>query len=61
MAEPALDVGLFRAAIKDTGMNISFSSAFYDQFERLARPALLILDHHLQNCEKNHRLEQPLP
>ena len=26
MAEPALDVGLFRAAIKDTGMNAPFSS-----------------------------------
>jgi hypothetical protein len=112
MAEPALDVGLFRAAIKDTGMNISFSSALPVQSERLARLAfldeigeaflheyeahatvsrdrvalweaidylrnclhywikvkpaepdhvLLILDHHLQNCEKNHLLEQHLP
>jgi hypothetical protein len=109
MAEPALDVGLFRAAIKDTGMNISFPSKFPDQSERLARlalldeigdvflseyethapvsrdrvalweaidylrnclhywikvkpaepdHALLILDHHLQNCEKNHLLGQ---
>ena len=113
MAEPALDVGLYRAAIKDTGMNIPFASALSDQSERLARLAfldeigdvflreyeshatvsrdrvalweaidylrnclhywikvkpaepdhvLLILDHHLQNCEKHHLLvERPLP
>ena len=109
MAEPALDVGLFRAAIKDTGMNISFPSENPDRSERLARlalldeigdvflseyethapvsrdrvalweamdylrnclhywikvkpaepdHALLILDQHLQNCQKNHLLGQ---
>jgi aminoglycoside phosphotransferase (APT) family kinase protein len=108
MAEPALDVGLFRAAIKDTGMGISFHSGLPDQSERLARlalldeigdvflneyeahapvsrdrvalweaidylrnclhywikvkpaepdHALLILDQHLQSCEKKHLLE----
>jgi hypothetical protein len=108
MAEPALDVGLFRAAIKDTGMNAPFSSPAPSQAERLARlasldeigdvflseyethaaisrhrvalweaadylrnclhywikvkpaepdHALLILEKHLQNCEKNHLLE----
>jgi hypothetical protein len=108
MAEPALDVGLFLAAIKDIGMNASFSSSAPDQAERLARlalldeigdvflseyethvaisrdrvalweaadylrnclhywikvkpaepdHALLILDQHLQNCQKNHLLE----
>jgi hypothetical protein len=41
MAEPALDVGLFRAAIKDTRMNISFSSTLPDESERFARLALL--------------------
>jgi len=111
MAEPALDVGLFRAAIKDTGMNISFASDSPDRSERLARLALLdeigeaflreyeahasvsrdrvalweaidylrnclhywikvkpaepdhvflILQHHLQNCERDHLLERPL-
>jgi phosphotransferase family enzyme len=108
MAEPALDVGLFRAAIKDAGMNAPFSSSTPSRAERLARlilldeigdvflseyethaaisrhrvalweaadylrnclhywikvkPAepdtpLLILEKHLQNCEKNHLLE----
>jgi hypothetical protein len=108
MAEPALDVGLFRAAIKDTGMGISFPSALPDPSERLARltlldeigdeflreyethtsvsrdrvalweaidylrnclhywikvkpaepdHALLILDQHLQSCERNHLLQ----
>jgi hypothetical protein len=108
MAEPALDVGLFRAAIKDTGMNAPFSSSTPSRAERLARfilldeigdvflseyeshaaisryrvalweaadylrnclhywikvkpaepdHALLILEQHLQNCEKNHLLE----
>ena len=108
MAEPALDVGLFRAAIKDTGMNAPFSSSTPSRAERLARlilldeigdvflseyetqaaisrhrvalweatdylrnclhywikvkpaepdNALLILEKHLQNCEKNHLLE----
>jgi hypothetical protein len=108
MAEPALDVGLFRAAIKDTGMNAPFSSSPPSRAERLARlilleemgdvflseyeshaaisrdrvalweaadylrnclhywikvkpaepdNALLILEKHLQNCEKNHLLE----
>ena len=42
MAEPALDVGLFRAAIKDTGMNAPFSSSTPSQAERLAR--LILLD-----------------
>ena len=37
MAEPALDVGLFRAAIKDTGMNAPFSSPTPSRAERLAR------------------------
>ena len=111
MAEPALDVGLFRAAIKDTGMGISFPSSSPDQSERFARltvldeigdvflseyethasvsrdrvalweaidylrnclhywikvkpaepdHALLILDHHLQNCEKKHLLERSM-
>jgi hypothetical protein len=41
MAEPALDVGLFRAAIKDTGMNAPFPSAAPDETERRARLALL--------------------
>ena len=109
MAEPALDVGLFRAAIKDTGMNIPFPSEAAGQSARLDRLAFLdeigdvflseyethatvsrdrvalweaidylrnclhywikvkpnepdhpflILDQHLQNCEKNHLLEQ---
>jgi Phosphotransferase enzyme family len=108
MAEPALDVGLFRAAIKDIGMNAPFSSSAPSQAERLARlalldeigniflseyethaaisrdrvalweaadylrnclhywikvkpsepdNALLILEQHLQNCQKNHLLE----
>jgi phosphotransferase family enzyme len=108
MAEPALDVGLFRAAIKDTGMNAPFSSSTPSRAERLARlilldeigdvflseyeshtaisrqrvalweaadylrnclhywikvkpaepdHALLILEKHLQDCEKNHLLE----
>ena len=108
MAEPALDVGLFLAAIKDTGMNAPFSSPTPSQAERLAwlalldeigdvflseyathaaisrdrvalweaadylrnclhywikvKPAepdnaLLILEKHLQNCQKNHLLE----
>ena len=108
MAEPALDVGLFRAAIKDTGMNAPFSSSTPSQAERLARlilldeisdvflreyenhatishhrvalweaadylrnclhywikvkpaepdTALLVLERHLQNCQKNHLLE----
>ena len=108
MAEPALDVGLFRAAIKDTGMNTPFSSSTPSRAERLDRlklldeigdvflseyeshaaishhrvalweaadylrnclhywikvkpdepdNALLILDQHLKNCEKNHLLE----
>jgi aminoglycoside phosphotransferase (APT) family kinase protein len=106
MAEPALDVGLFLAAIKDTGMNAPFVST-PSQAERLARlalldqigevflseyeahtaisrdrvalweavdylrnclhfwikvkpaepdHALLILDQHLQKCERNHLL-----
>jgi aminoglycoside phosphotransferase (APT) family kinase protein len=109
MAEPALDVGLFRSAIKDTGMNAPFSSpnpsreerlarltlldgigdAFLDEYEthapvsrhrvalweaadylrnclhywvkvKPAEPdtALLVLEQHLQNCEKNHVLER---
>jgi hypothetical protein len=41
MAEPALDVGLFLAAIKDTGMNAPFLSPRPSQIERLARLALL--------------------
>ena len=108
MAEPALDVGLFRSAIKDTGMNAPFSSPNPSREERLARltlldemgdvflseyethaavsrhrvalweaadylrnclhywikvkpaepdTALLVLEQHLQNCEKNHLLE----
>lgn len=108
MAEPALDVGLFRAAIKDIGMNTPFSLPTPSQTERLARlalldeigdvfvseyethaaisrdrvalweaadylrnclhywikvkpsepdNALLILDQHLQSCQKNHLLE----
>jgi hypothetical protein len=112
MAEPALDVGLFRAAIKDTGMNISFSSALPEHSEGLSRlalldeigdvflseyeshatvsrdrvalweaidylrnclhywikvkpaepdHALLILDDHLQNCEKKHLLQWSAP
>ncbi len=110
MAEPALDVGLFMAAIKDTGMNAPFSSFTAGREERLARlrlldeigdvflseyeshasisrdrvalweavdylrnclhywikvkPAepdhvLLILEQHLQDCQKNHLLELP--
>jgi len=109
MAEPSLDVGLFLAAIKDTGMNAPFSSPTPSQEERLARLALLdeignvflneyeshtaisrdraalweaadylrnclhywikvkpaepdyallILDQHLQDCQKNHLLER---
>jgi aminoglycoside phosphotransferase (APT) family kinase protein len=112
MAEPALDVGLFRSAIKDTGMNIAFPSKNPDRSERLARLAFLdeigdiflheyeshaavsrdrvalweaidylrnclhfwikvkpaepdhpflILEQHLQNCERNHLLEQSQP
>jgi hypothetical protein len=112
MAEPALDVGLFRAAIKDTGMNAPFSSSTPSRTERLARlilldeigdvflseyethaaisrhrvalweaadylrnclhywikvkPAepdtpLMILEQHLQNCEKNHLLQLSSP
>jgi hypothetical protein len=108
MAEPALDVGLFRAAIKDTGMNAPFSSFTPSRAERLGRlslldeigdvflseyethaaisrhrvalweaadylrnclhywikvkpaepdTALLVLEQHLQNCQKNHLLE----
>jgi hypothetical protein len=108
MAEPALDVGLFRAAIKDTGMNAPFSSSTPSRAERLARlirldeisdvflseyethaaisrhrvalweaadylrnclhywikvkPAepdtpLLVLEQHLQNCQKNDLLK----
>jgi hypothetical protein len=108
MAEPALDVGLFRAAIKDTGMNAPFSSSTPSRAERLDRlilleeigdvflseyethaaisrhrvalweaadylrnclhywikvkpaepdTALLVLEQHLQNCQKNHLLE----
>jgi hypothetical protein len=108
IAEPALDVGLFRAAIKDTGMNAPFSSSTPSRAERLARlilldeigdvflseyethaaisrhrvalweaadylrnclhywikvkpaepdTALLVLEQHLQNCQKNHLLE----
>jgi aminoglycoside phosphotransferase (APT) family kinase protein len=107
MAEPPLDVGLFRSAIKDTGMNAPFSSPTPSKAERLVRlalldeigdvflseyethavisrdrvalweavdylrnclhywikvkpaepdHALLILDQHLQKCEKNHLL-----
>src|SRR4030095_10183215 len=41
MAEPALDVALFRAAIKDTGMNAPFSSSTPSREERLARLSLL--------------------
>jgi hypothetical protein len=41
MAEPALDVGLFRAAIKDTGMNAPFSSSTPSRVERLSRLTLL--------------------
>ncbi|HJQ14711.1 MAG TPA: phosphotransferase [Anaerolineales bacterium] len=109
MAEPALDVGLFRSAIKDTGMNAPFSSSNPSRAERLARlvlldevgdvflseyethaaisrhrvalweaadylrnclhywikvkpaepdTALLVLEQHLQNCQKHHLLEQ---
>jgi aminoglycoside phosphotransferase (APT) family kinase protein len=112
MAEPALDVGLFLSAIKDTGMNIPFSSPTPSRAERLARlavldemgdvflseyeshaaisrhrvalweavdylrnclhywikvkpaepdHALLILDQHLQDCQKNHLLELSSP
>ncbi len=112
MAEPALDVGLFRSAIKDTGMNAPFSSSTPSRAERLARltlldeigdiflseyethaavsrhrvalweaadylrnclhywikvkpaepnTALLVLEQHLQNCQKNHLLELPAP
>jgi phosphotransferase family enzyme len=108
MAEPALDVGLFRAAIKDTGMNAPFSSSTPSRAERLTRlillgeigdvflseyetyaaisrhrvalweaadylrnclhywikvkpaepdTALLVLEQHIQNCQKNHLLE----
>ena len=108
MAEPALDVGLFRSAIKDTGMNAPFSSSTPSRVERLARltlldeigdvflseyethaaisrhrvalweaadylrnclhywikvkpaepdTALLVLEQHLQNCQKNHLLQ----
>jgi hypothetical protein len=108
MAEPALDVGLFRAAIKDTGMNAAFSSPTPSRAERLTRlilldeigdvflseyethtaisrnrialweaadylrnclhywikvkpaepdTALLVLEQHLQNCQKNHLLK----
>ena len=107
MAEPALDVGLFLSAIKDTGMNAPYPSPTPNQAERLDRlsvldeignvflneyeshaaisrdrvalweavdylrnclhywikvkpaepdHALLILDQHLQNCQKNHLL-----
>ena len=42
IAEPALDVGLFRAAIKDAGMNAPFSSSTPSRAERLAR--LILLD-----------------
>ena len=41
MAEPALDVGLFRSAIKDTGMNAPFSSSTPSRAERIARLSLL--------------------
>ena len=41
MAEPALDVGLFLAAIKDTGMNARYSSPTPSEAERLARLAVL--------------------
>jgi hypothetical protein len=109
MAEPALDVGLFLSAIKDTGMNAPYSSSAPSQAERLDRlalldeignvflneyesraaisrdrvalweavdylrnclhywikvkpaepdHALLILDQHLQECQKNHVLER---
>ena len=112
MAEPALDLGRFRSAIKDTGMNAPFSSVTPNRAERLARldlleevgdaflkeyerhtvisrervalwesvdylkdclnywikvkpaepdHALLILERHLQNCQKNHLLELPSP
>ena len=112
MAEPALDVGLFLSAIKDTGMNAPFPSSTPSQQERLTRlalldeignvflseyeshasisrdrvalweavdylrnclhywvkvkpaepdHALLILDQHLQDCQKNHLLELPKP
>jgi len=112
MAEPALDVGLFLAAIKDTGMNAPFSSPTPSRTERLARlslldeigdvflseyeshaaisrdrvalweavdylrnclhywikvkpaepdHALLVLDQHLQDCQKNHLLEPSSP
>lgn len=110
MAEPALDVGLFLAAIKDTGMNAPFSSHTPSEADRLTRlalldeigdvflseyeahaaisrdrvalweaadylrnclhywikvkpaepdHALLVLDQHLQDCQKNHLLEMP--
>ena len=110
MAEPALDVGLFRAAIKDTGMNVPFASPMPSRAERISRLALLdeigdvflneykahtnisrdrvalweaadylrnclhywikvkpaepdtpllVLEQHLQNCQKNHLLELP--
>jgi len=109
MAEPALDVGLFLSAIKDTGMNAPYPSPTPSRTERLDRlsvldeignvflneyeshaatsrdrvavweavdylrnclhywikvkpaepdHALLILDQHLQECQKNHLLEQ---
>src|SRR5512132_4028173 len=41
MAEPALDVGLFLSAIKDTGMNAPFLSPTPPQADRLARLTLL--------------------
>ena len=41
MAEPALDVGLFRSAIKDTGMNAPFATSSPSRAERLARLSLL--------------------
>src|SRR4030095_8360838 len=41
MAEPALDVGLFLSAIKDTGMNAPFPSPTPTRAERLVRLHLL--------------------
>jgi hypothetical protein len=41
VAEPALDVGLFLAAIKDTGMNAPFKSPTPSRAERLERLAFL--------------------
>lgn len=59
MAEPALDVGLFRAAIKDTGMNAPFSSSTPSRAERLAR--LILLDEIGDIFGANMKPTQPSP